>query len=67
MHLIELSPADMTDEQLDDAIRTSDEWDSETLRELCERAGLLLEWEKADGGSFESVVTRAAEILELKI
>ena len=53
----------MTDSQLAEAIRTCDEWDPETLRELCERAGLSLEWSKADGDTFESVAYRAAEIL----
>lgn len=67
LQLNEISSAAMTDSQLAEAIRTCDEWDSETLRELCGRAGLSLEWSKADGDSFESVVYRAAEILEIEI
>lgn len=67
LQLNEISPAAMTDSQLAEAIRTCDEWDSETLCELCERAGLSLEWSEADGDSFESVVNRAAEILEIEI
>lgn len=67
VQLNEIFPADMSDTQLAEAIRTCDEWDSETLRELCSRAGFSLEWDKADGDSFESVVYRAAEILEIEI
>lgn len=67
LQLNEISPAAMTDSQLAEAIRTCDEWDSETLRELCSRAGLSREWEEADGDSFESIVYHAAEILEIEI
>lgn len=67
LQLNEICLSAMTDSQLAEAIRTCDEWDPETLCELCERAGLSLEWSKADGDSFESVVNRAAEILEIEI
>lgn len=67
VQLLEISPDAMTDKQLAEAIRTCDEWDSETLCELCERAGISLEWSKADGDSFESVVNRAFEILGIEI
>lgn len=63
MQLEEIEIDDMTDAQLAEAIKCNDEWDFDTLSELCRRAGLESEWKEADGDSFESVVNRAAEIL----
>lgn len=39
------------------------EWDMDACRELCEDAGMLEEWENADGDSFEQVIYKAAEKL----
>lgn len=38
--------------------------DPDLERELCDRAGLLEEFEAADGENFEMVVARAAKILD---
>lgn len=54
-------------EQIAERIRTADEWNADDCRDLCELAGLEKEWEEADGETFESVVYRAAEILEVEI
>lgn len=48
-------------------IREMDTWDMELLRELCEMAGMLDEWEEADGETFESVAFKAAESLGVEI
>lgn len=39
----------------------------EEVSTLCYAAGLLDEWEAADGGTFEEVAYRAAEILKVDI
>jgi len=44
-----------------------DYWDLDFLRELCEEAGLLDEWEAADGETFEEVAYKAAEKLGVNI
>ena len=38
--------------------------DPALVAEICNRAGLLEEWNSADGESFESVLDRALEILK---
>jgi len=38
--------------------------DPELVEEICARAGLLEEWNSADGETFESVLDRAIEILK---
>ena len=38
--------------------------DPELVEEICHRAGLLEEWNSADGETFESVIDRAIEILK---
>lgn len=48
-------------------IRNSETWDSELLEQLCEEAGMLEEYEAADGETFESVVYKAADILKVEI
>jgi AMMECR1 domain-containing protein len=48
-------------------INASDEWNAEDLAELCEMAGLEKEWQEADGETFEQVVFKAAEILNVRI
>lgn len=55
------------DAELAKIIRESDEWNLNALAELCERAGLLEEWNESDGDTFESVAYRAAEILGVEI
>lgn len=54
-------------EQIAERIRTADEWNADDCRDLCELAGLGKEWEEADGETFESVVFKAAEILNVDI
>lgn len=53
--------------ELVERINASDEWNAEDLAELCEMAGLENEWNAADGETFEQVVYKAAEILNVKI
>lgn len=48
-------------------IRTADEWDMDDCRELCTLAGLEDEWAKADGETFEQVIYKAAEILNVEV
>ena len=48
-------------------IRNAAEWDNDLFAELCEAAGMLDEWNAADGDSFESVVFAAAEKLGVEI
>ena len=48
-------------------ISMSDEWDPEDCRRLCELAEIEDEWDAADGETFEQVVYKAAEILNVKI
>jgi hypothetical protein len=58
----------MTREQeLAAEIRSSQEWDFDQLRELCELADMESEWESADGETFEQVAFRAAEKLGVEI
>jgi len=48
-------------------IKAADTWNPEMLRELCEIADMLPEWEAADGESFESVAYAAAEKLGVEL
>jgi hypothetical protein len=58
----------MTREQeLAEEIRSSQEWDLDQLRELCELADMEAEWEAADGETFEQVAFQAAEKLGVEI
>lgn len=54
-------------EQIAERIKTTDEWNAEDCAELCRLAGLEEEWKNADGETFESVVFKAAEILNVDI
>ncbi len=45
----------------------SDEWNPEDCRRLCELAGIEDEWDAADGETFEQVVFKAAELLNVKV
>ena len=59
--------AAMTDEELASEIKESSEYDADALRDLCWRAGMVEEWESADGESFEAVAEKAAEKLNVMI
>ena len=48
-------------------ISMSDEWNPEDCRRLCELAGIEDEWDAADGETFEQVVFKAAELLNVKV
>ena len=57
------------EKQLATIIRNSSTWIDciEECRELCELAGLGDELDLADGETFESVMYKAADILEVEI
>lgn len=55
------------EEQIANRIRNADEWNADDCAELCRLAGLEKEWKNADGETFESVVFKAAEILNVDI
>lgn len=57
----------MTVQEIAREIRNSETWDNELLEQLCEAAGLLEEYQNADGETFESVVFKAAEKLGVEI
>ena len=58
----------MTREQeLAEEISSSQEWDLDQLRALCELADMETEWEAADGETFEQVAFQAAEKLGVEI
>lgn len=56
-----------TAEEIAKEIRESSTWNEELLAELCCLAGLEKEWQEADGETFESVVYKASEILNVSI
>lgn len=51
------------------AIREADTWNDCKVEcvELCRLAGMLTEWRKADGDTFESVLIEAAKKLNVEI
>ena len=49
------------------AMTTSGQWDLDTLKDLCEAAGMADEWAAADGDTFESVAYAAAEKLGIDL
>lgn len=53
--------------ELAERIRKSGEWIEDDVRELCDAAGLLEEYEAADGETFETVIFKAAEILGVEV
>lgn len=53
--------------ELSAKIRKNPEWNLDDCRELCDMAGIIEEWEQADGETFESVVYKAADILDVSI
>jgi hypothetical protein len=48
-------------------IAAADTWNESDCQKLCELAGMLEEWNAADGETFETVVYNAAEKLGVKI
>lgn len=50
-------------------IREAHDWEAceSECAEICEAAGLLSEWQEADGDSFETVINKAACILGVRI
>lgn len=57
----------MTVQEIAREIRNSETWDNELLEQLCEAAELLEEYQNADGETFESVIYKAADILNVEI
>ena len=57
----------MTVQEIAREIRNSETWDNELLEQLCEAAELLEEYQNADNETFESVVYKAADILNVAI
>lgn len=56
----------LSDEELAKEIRELGEWDTDLLRDLCWRAGIIEEWEEAED-DFEEVAFKAAEKLGVEI
>lgn len=56
-----------TAQEIAKEIREADIWDAELLAQLCEEAGMLDEWNAADGENFEAVAFAAAEKLGVEI
>lgn len=54
-------------QQLAAEIRSLGAWDSDLLRQLCDLAGMQVEWKNADGETFESVAYEAAKKLGVEI
>ena len=48
-------------------IAAADTWNENDCKKLCELAGMLDEWNAADGETFETVVYNAAEKLGVEI
>ena len=59
--------SDLDKKQIAELIKNSDEWNPDDCAELCRLAGLEEEWKNADGETFESVVFKAAGILNVDI
>lgn len=58
---------DMTLVELANAMIETGEYVPEICAEICRRADMVDEWEAADGETFESVLYRAARILNINI
>ena len=56
----------LSDEELAEKIRESNEWDTDLLRDICWRADIIEEWDSAED-DFEVVAYKAAEILGIEI
>ena len=57
----------MSDFELARKIAESTVWEQSDIIELVRRAGLEEEYEAADGETFESIVYKAAEALDVEI
>lgn len=57
----------MTVQEIAKELRGQDVWSVELLELLCDEADMLEEYESADGETFESVVYKAADILNVEI
>lgn len=53
--------------ELAEEINNNSEWDTQQLQELCYRADMEEEWEQATDETFEAVVNKAADKLEITI
>lgn len=49
------------------AMSASGEWNPDTLKAICEAAGMADEWAAADGDTFEAVAYAAAEKLGITL
>lgn len=50
-----------------EALRSTDTWDMDLARELCELASMAETFDAADGDTFESVIYAAAEKLGVEV
>lgn len=50
-----------------EALRSTDTWDMDLARELCEMAGMAEAFDAADGDTFEEIILRAADKLGVEI
>ena len=57
----------MTVQEIAKELRGQDVWSMELLELLCDEADLTEEFENADSETFESVVYKAADILNVEI
>ena len=57
----------MTVQEIAKELRGQDVWSMELLELLCDEADLTEEFENADGETFESVVYKAADVLNVEI
>lgn len=63
----ELELSLMRAEEVASLMRRTGYWDNKQCERLCELAGLEREWRDADGESFETVLDKAAEKLQVEI
>lgn len=54
-------------EEIAASMRTSMQWNMGECRELCKLADMEIEWDEADGDTFEGVVQAAADKLGVEI
>lgn len=53
--------------ELAEEINNNSEWDTQQLQELCYRADMEEEWEQATDETFEAIINKAADKLEITI
>ncbi len=56
-----------TVEEIAKRIRASNMWNTDDAAKLCKEAGLIDEFNEADGDEFEKVIEKAADILNVNI